>query len=678
VQSFAAWEDALPELSRRRRLLVLGICCLSLFIVGLDTTIVNVALPSIGHQLHASVSGLQWTIAAYTLVLASLLMFSGAMADRVGRRRTFQTGLAIFTLASLLCSLAPSLGWLIAFRVLQAVGGSMLNPVAMSIIRVTFTDAGERARAIGIWDSMFGLSMVLGPVAGGLLVGSVGWRGIFWVNIPVGLAAAVLAALFIPESKSPRPRRPDPVGQVLLILVLGPLTYAIIEGPNAGWGSVRILGFFALAGAALVGLLTHAARRDEPVIDLRFFRSAPFTGAILTAICAMAALSAFLFLNTLYLQDVRGFSALGAGLHLLPMAAMMAVCAPISGRILARRGPRVPMVIAGAAMTLGGALLFGLTTTSSTGFLVVSFAVFGVGYGLVNSPITYAAVSGMPGSQAGLAGGISSASRQVGQSLGVAVAGSLLDTSMQGTMRAGFIGASRPAWWIVAGCGYAVLVLGVVTTSRWAEATAARTAARLDQDVPEPPYGPAMSVASNPGSSNRDASADTSSQLASRAWRGIRALVLDDENVRRQACAALSMNFIQVRAVLQLAAEPLTMRGLAATLGTDAHHTMLVVCDLEDRDLAVWTGDPSGPYPRVVALTATGLRAAATAERILGAPPQPWRELTTADLKALDQIMTKLRGDHPNPRAGGRPSHNSAAGRHSSDTLARGHQAELV
>src|SRR6202034_962440 len=195
-------------LSRRRRYLVLAVCCMSLFIVGLDATIVNVALPSIGRELHAPVSGLQWTIAAYLLVLASLLMLSGSTADRIGRRRTFQAGLAVFTLGSLLCSVAPGLGWLVAFRMMQAVGGSMLNPVAMSIITNTFTKPAERARAIGVWGGVFGLSMAMGPVIGGALVDSVGWRGVFWVNIPVGIAAILLTALFVPESKAARARRP--------------------------------------------------------------------------------------------------------------------------------------------------------------------------------------------------------------------------------------------------------------------------------------------------------------------------------------------------------------------------------------------------------------------------------------------------------------------------------------
>src|SRR3954471_1943398 len=219
-------ESSVP--TRRRKIGVLLICSLSLFIVGLDVTVVNVALPSIGRGLHAGVSELQWTVDAYTVVLASLLMFSGSMADRLGRKRTFVAGLAVFSVASLLCSLAPSVGLLVAFRVLQAVGGSMLNPVAMSIVTNTFTDPRERAQAVGVWSAVFGISMALGPIIGGALVSGVGWRSIFLINIPVGIAAIALTLRFIPESRAPRPRRFDPVGQVLVIAFLFLLTFGII------------------------------------------------------------------------------------------------------------------------------------------------------------------------------------------------------------------------------------------------------------------------------------------------------------------------------------------------------------------------------------------------------------------------------------------------------------------
>ncbi len=462
--------------SRGRRTLMLAVCCMSLFMVGLDNTIVNVGLPDIGRDLHAGVSGLQWTVASYTVVLAALLMFAGALADRIGRRTIFQVGLSLFTLGSWMCSLAPSLGWLIGFRILQGVGGSMLNPAALGIITNTFTGRAERARAIGVWDGVFGLSMALGPVLGGVLVGTVGWRGIFWANIPVGLVAISLTALFVPDSRAPRSRRADPVGQFLLIVMLGSLAYAIIEGPGLGWYSAQIFGFFALSVAALAVLLAYEPRRAEPMVDLRFFRSVPFAGANLSAVCAIAAMAGFLFLSTLYLQDVRGLSALQAGLTILPMPVVMALCAPLAGRMVAKRGPRIPLVIAGAALTISSAALSRLTGTTEHLYLVVTYALFGVGAGMVSSPITNGVMSGVPKTQAGMASGMNSSSRQLGQSLGVAIVGSVLAASMRGSMQTGFVRAAHAGWWILAGCGYIVLLLGLICTTRWARATASRLA----------------------------------------------------------------------------------------------------------------------------------------------------------------------------------------------------------
>ncbi len=462
---------------------------MSLFIVALDNTIVNIALPSIRRDLHAPLSGLQWTIDAYTLVLASLLMLAGSTADRIGRRRTFQTGLVVFTIGSLLCSVAPSLGWLIVFRMVQAVGGSMLNPVAMSIITNTFTDRRERARAIGVWGGVVGLSMALGPVLGGLLVSSGSWRAIFWINVPIGLAALVLTALFVPESRAPRPRRPDAVGQVLVFAMLASVTYAIIEAPAAGWTSPTTLGFFALSAASLAGLLWYEPRRAQPLIDLRFFRSAPFTGATVIAVCAFAALGGFLFLNTLYLQDVRGFSALRAGLYTLPMAATTAVFAPLSGRLVGSRGPRLPLVVAGIGLAAAGLLLTRLTPHTPMDRLVLVYVVFGVGFAMVNAPITNTAVSGMPRAQAGVAAAVASTSRQVGQSLGVAVIGSVVVTGLHASFHVGFAAASHAGWWIVAGCGVAVLVLGLATTGRWAGRTADDVATLFEREAAPAPVG---------------------------------------------------------------------------------------------------------------------------------------------------------------------------------------------
>ena len=250
-------------------------------------------------------------------------MLAGSTADRVGRKRVFQLGLLVFSLGSLLCALAPTPGVLIAARVLQAIGGSMLSPVAMSIIRTVFVDPAERARAIGVYAAMFGLSIALGPVLGGVLVDAVGWRAVFLVNVPVGGLAILATHRFVPESRAERPRRVDPVGQILVIVGLASITYGIIEGPDHGWASIDIVASLAVAALALAALIPYELRRREPLLEVRWFRSAPFSGASAIALCAFAALGGFLFLNTLYLQDVRGLSPFRAGLCMLPMAAMV-------------------------------------------------------------------------------------------------------------------------------------------------------------------------------------------------------------------------------------------------------------------------------------------------------------------------------------------------------------------
>ncbi|HEU0316526.1 MAG TPA: MFS transporter [Solirubrobacteraceae bacterium] len=471
-------------LGRGRRLLILGICCMSLLIVGLDVTIVNVALPAIHRSFRASLSGLQWTIDAYTLVLASLLMLAGSTADRLGRRRVFLIGLVVFSVGSLLCAAAPSLWLLIVARIVQAIGGSMLNPVAMSIIRTVFDDPRERAQAIGVWGGVVGISLALGPVVGGALVDAVGWRSVFLVNVPVGLLAFALTARFVPESRAPRPRRIDLVGQALVIVGLGSLTSAIIEGGRLGWGSPAILGLAGLALVALAGLVAYELRREEPLIEIRFFASAPFAGASLIAVCAFASLGGFLFLNTLYLQEVRGLSPFDAGLYTLPMAGMTLVFGPLSGRLVGRRGARPSLLISGCALIVSAAMLTGLDARTSLGYLLLAYFVFGLGFGLVNPPITNTAVSGMPGSQAGVAAAVASTSRQVGATLGVAIAGAVAGGGFARLGGADFATATRPAWWIIGGLGVGVLVLGLGTTTPWAERTARATAERLPDARP--------------------------------------------------------------------------------------------------------------------------------------------------------------------------------------------------
>jgi EmrB/QacA subfamily drug resistance transporter len=461
---------------------VLAICCMSLLIVGMDVTIVNVALPSIRHDLHASVSGLQWTFAAYTVVLASLLLLSGSTADRLGRARVFQLGLVLFTAASLACSLAPTIGWLIGFRALQGVGASMLNPVAMSIIRNTFEDPRERAQAIGVWGAVFGVSLALGPVLGGVLV-PLSWRAVFLVNIPVGLAAIALTARFVPESRAPRPRRPDPIGQVLVIVLLASLTSAIIEGPDLGWSSPWIVALGVVAGAALMTFVRYELRRAEPLIELRFFTSRPFAAATAIAITAFAAFAGFLFVNTLYLQEVRGLSPVSAGLCTLPMAAMTIVFSPISGRVVGSRGVRRPLVAGGLALGAGSLMLVSLSADTSLGWLLAAYCVFGAGFGAINPPITNTAVSGMPAAQAGVAAAVATTSRMVGQTLGVAIIGAVATAGVTHSLSGQLATASHPAWWLIAALAVAVIALGLAASTAAARSSAERTAARL---APEP------------------------------------------------------------------------------------------------------------------------------------------------------------------------------------------------
>jgi EmrB/QacA subfamily drug resistance transporter len=451
----------------RRPALVLAICCASIVVVVMDISIVTVALPAIRRDLGASVSGLQWTVDAYTLVLAGFLVLAGSTADRIGRKRVFLCGLAVFGFGSLLCSLAPGIGWLIAARAVQAVGGTMLNPVAMAIVATTFPVPAERARAIGVFGSMSGLALALGPILGGALVDGFGWRAVFWVNVPIVAVAIVATALFVPDSRAARARRFDPVGQVLMVVVLGSVVAAIIEARWLGWTSPVILGLLVLAGLGVLGILRYEPRRADPLLELRLFRSVSFSSAILTAVCALCGFGVFLFVTTQYLQDARGLTALTAGLCLLPVGVLVLVLSPRTGRLVGTHGPRLPLVVAGVALALGGAASAWLGPATPLPLVLAVYLLFGVFLGTVNPPITNTAISGMPGSMAGVAGSLASAGRQTGTTLGVALAGTIAATGV--------------VWWLVAALGAGVFVLALLGTGPRAAATARRAAALFDE-----------------------------------------------------------------------------------------------------------------------------------------------------------------------------------------------------
>lgn len=414
------------RLSNRRRTSILITCCLSIFIVMVDSTGVNLALPSISREMGASTSQLQWVIDAYLLVLAPLMLLSGSMADRLGRRRIFSLGLLLFGLGSALCSVATGPAMLIATRALQAIGGSMLNPVAMAIITNTYPDARRRARAIGVWGAVVGIGMATGPLLGGLLG----------------------------------------------ILVMATLSFAIITGGEQGFDHIQVLASAAIGALALAAFILVERHTAEPLLDLRYFRSVPFSAATVVAVLLFMAFSGFMFVATLYLQDDLGKSPLHAGLLTMPIALGNALLAPVSGRIVGRRGPRPSMVAGAVALAVGGVMLTLLGPSTPLWYFVLAGFFVGGANGVTNSAITSTAVSGMPAARSGVAASIASTGRQVGQSLGVAILGASLNTGL--TSHAAFTDAARPGWFMIIGLALAIGALGVISGSSRARDSEAR------------------------------------------------------------------------------------------------------------------------------------------------------------------------------------------------------------
>lgn len=459
------------QLSASRRWLVLAVCASSLFLVGLDTTIVNIALPAVGDGLSIGARGLEWVVDAYVIVFASLLITSGALADRFGRRRVFMAGLIGFGLASMLCALAPTGGALVAARALQGVAASMLSPVALAIVVATMPDPRERARAIGVWASVFGLSMAAGPVLGGALLSAFDWRSVFWVNAPLVLIALVAVLVVVPESYGSRTRPPDVPGQSLLVAILVLVVGGLIEGPHAGWTSPVMLAIYLALVIVAPAFIRVETRCVAPLIDLRAFRHPAFTAAVLGAVTVFVAISMTLLFNTFYLQGARGWSPLATGVTVLPIAAGATLCAPLSGYLVGRIGPQMPLIVAGGFMSSAGLVALLATasaeaTDDGTRLLLGAYALFGVGVGLANAPITNTAVSALPAERAGVAGGITSTARQLGAALGIAIAGGLLGPvlSPDGHARPSEVEAAlTPGWIIVIASGVALVVLAVFT-----------------------------------------------------------------------------------------------------------------------------------------------------------------------------------------------------------------------
>lgn len=457
-----------PTAIDRGRWLSVLVCSAAVFVVMLDGSIVNVALPTIAASLHTGTAGLQWIVDGYLLVLACGLLTAGAVGDRLGRRRVFRTGLIVFAIASSGASLAPDLATLVGFRMLQGLGAAMLPPSGLAIIANTFPDRHERARAIGVWGAVSGVAIASGPLMGGVLVAVAGWRAIFWVNVPV-LAVALLGTIrYLAESRASHSRRLDLPGQILAAIGLAALTDAMINAPDRGWAAPITVITLAAAAATLVAFVAVERRRAEPMLPMGYFTDRRFTGAAMVAVLALFAVNGFTFLSTLYLQDVRDYSPLEAGVSLLPATAVMLPLAPLSGRLTAARGPLIPLVVATTSMALG---LLALTRTGPDAGLpgiALAFLAVGVGMGMVNPPLTTTAVSALPPAQSGVAAGVAATSRQVGAVCGVAVAGSILAyTSGSHSARANspaataaLLHASNLGY---AACGVAAVLAGIVS-----------------------------------------------------------------------------------------------------------------------------------------------------------------------------------------------------------------------
>lgn len=407
---------------------VVAICCAALFMTTLDNTILNIAIPALQREMKGSPGALQWTIDCYVLARSALLFLGGWLSDRVGRRRCLRLGLVVFTACSMACAAGHTFPQLIVARAAQAAGGALMTPAGMGIIVNTFRDRARRAQAVGMWSATTGISTAAGPVVGGVLVQSFGWRSVFLVNVPVGVLA-LGATIMLPESRNHADdnRRFDFLGQVAIMTALGTLVYALITAPETGWGSPRILAVVAISVAAWAAFVVTELHVRHPMLRLNYFSHRELTGAVLVAVVAFLGLGGFTFLTTIYLQSVRGLSALQAGLAMLPATATTLVCAPLSGRITGRRGPRLPATTACGLMAVSFlALSAVLRPSAPLMLLMLMFSIFGVGIGLVNPPVTNAAVSSIPSHAAGVAAATTSTARQVGTSIGVALLGSIV------------------------------------------------------------------------------------------------------------------------------------------------------------------------------------------------------------------------------------------------------------
>ena len=446
--------------SRDRALTVL-VVTLAQFMAVMSTSSVSVALPTIGRDLHASSASLEWIVDAYVIVYASLLIAGGVLSDRQGRKGMFMIGVTLFGLGSLVSGVAPTVGWLIGGRVIQGLGPAIVTPTSLAVISAMFEDPRERATAIGVWSSGSGLALALGPAVGGLLVVAIGWRSVFLFNVPLAAFIIVLGTSLIPRIARTPGRAPfDWTGAFLTTMGVGLLTFGLIEGPQRGWGSGLIIGSFVLSALGLVVFVAWESRHEAPLVDVSLFRRAPFTVANVAGLTVFFAFIGAIVYLSAYFQQVQGRSALGAGLAVLPIGAGFFVSAQLSGRIVGRLGPRLPMVL---GLGLCGVSMIGLLRLrpdSPISQIWWDLLAVGFGGGLSLTPMTATAMAAVRSERAGMASAVHNSMRQVGQALGVAVLGSLVYAAVAGGQAGGGRLTGARAGAFTDGLHHAVLVSG--------------------------------------------------------------------------------------------------------------------------------------------------------------------------------------------------------------------------
>ncbi len=462
-----------------KRWVALGVLCLSLILVVLDNTVLNVALPTLVRDLGASTTDLQWMVDSYVIVFAGLLLTAGALGDRFGRRRSLQAGLVVFSVASGLAAISTTSSQLIGARAVMGLGAAFVMPATLSLIINLFSDPIERARAIAIWAGMAGVGVALGPVVGGWLLERFWWGSVFLINIPLVVVALVASWRLLPESRHNTGSRLDVVGAVLSVAAIAALLWAIIEAPKYGWSDPASLVAFGVAAVLLVTFALWERRSEAPMLDVGFFRNRRFSAASGSIALVFFAMFGSFFLLTQLLQFVLGYSALEAGLRMLPISLVLGAVSPLSARLVERVGTKVVVTAGLAIVAVGLAITAGFTIGSTYGDLITGMIVLALGMGLTMAPATESIMGSLPPAQAGVGSAVNDTTRELGGALGVAVLGSLLASGYASTLADRFALGSLPsgADGVVRGSlGAALQVAGSMGSAGEALAGAARVA----------------------------------------------------------------------------------------------------------------------------------------------------------------------------------------------------------